>query len=337
MVAAVVAFLVGADVDGGSDEDVVGGVLGDDDAFGIGLGLGDRPLSRVVFEAAAERRLHVLGGEFQHEHQLEVEDVRLALAGVPLALFQGEVDLVVLAAEAGVDLLAAPGARYAAGQGCRVFREQQAWAFGAVRQEQSRHRFEAVVLLVAVKQFDVVVVSVDAEISGRDHDEHVSVGSVAAESAVPFDGGDVRHAGVVHGGVHIAPLEGVEVGVVVASGVRGGGYRHGQVCVVVGLRACGHMGEGVARELHAVDSAGAVLTVELLDIRVFVLRFVVMEGRAVHVGLAQGAHDLREIAQADELVRICHFLSFLSCGWRPTPSRCRTGRCQPTDCRWWLV
>lgn len=134
--------------------------------------------------------------------------------------------------------------------------------------------------------------------------------AIAAESAVALDGGDVRHAGIVHGGVHVAPLEGVEVGVVVAAGVRGSGYRHGQVGVVVGLHARGHVGEGVARELHAVDAAGTVLRIVFANIRVFALRFVVAEGGAVHVGLAQGAHDLSEIAQTDELVRICHFCPF---------------------------
>ena len=219
--------------------DAVGGVLGDDDAFGVGFGLGDGALCGVVLEASAERGLHALGGEFQHEHELEVEDVWLALAGVSLAFLLGEGDLVVLAAEAGIYLLSAPGARNAAGQARTVFRVEQAGTFGAVRQEQAWHRFEAVVLLVAVKQFDVVVVSVDAEISGRDHDENIAVGSIAAESAVALDGGDVRHAGLVHGGVHITPLEGVEVCVVVASRVRCGGHRHGQVGVVVGLHAGG--------------------------------------------------------------------------------------------------
>ena len=57
-------------------------------------------LCGVVLEASAERGLHVLGGEFQHEHELEVEDVWLALAGVSLAFLLGEGDLVVLAAEA---------------------------------------------------------------------------------------------------------------------------------------------------------------------------------------------------------------------------------------------
>lgn len=104
VVAFVVAFRVGADVDGRADVEAVGGAGGDDDAPDVAFSLGDRGLQGVL--PAASEHVGVLGGPFDEEHELDVEVVGLASAGVSLAFEQGVVDGAVLGAEFAVDFAA---------------------------------------------------------------------------------------------------------------------------------------------------------------------------------------------------------------------------------------
>ena len=77
-----------------------------------------------VLPAAAEH-VRVFGGVFDHEHELDVEGVAGAAAGVALALFERVVDGSVLGAEFSVDLLAADRQGSLLGvEGRGVFREQ---------------------------------------------------------------------------------------------------------------------------------------------------------------------------------------------------------------------
>ena len=109
VVAGVVAFLVGADIDGAADVEVVGVAGGDDDALDAGFGIGDGGLRRVL--PAAAEHVRVFGGVFEHEHELDIEGVALAAAGVSLALLERVVDGPVLRAELAVNLDAADGQR----------------------------------------------------------------------------------------------------------------------------------------------------------------------------------------------------------------------------------
>ena len=123
VVVGVVAFLVGADIDGAADVEVVGGAGGDDDALDAGFGLGDGGLLRVL--PAAAEHVRVFGGVFEHEHELDVEGVAGAAAGVALAFLERVVDGSVLGAEFAVDLLAADRQGALLGvEGRGVFREQ---------------------------------------------------------------------------------------------------------------------------------------------------------------------------------------------------------------------
>ena len=109
VVAGVVAFLVGADIDGAADVEAAGGAGGDDDALDAGFGIGDGGLRRVL--PAAAEHVRVFGSVFEHEHELDIEGVALAAAGVSLALLERVVDGPVLRAELAVNLDAADGQR----------------------------------------------------------------------------------------------------------------------------------------------------------------------------------------------------------------------------------
>ena len=122
VVAGIATFAVGADIDGAAYLEAAGGAGGDDDSFGVGFGRRDGGLA-VVVPASAEH-VRVFGGVFDHEHELDIEVVAGAAAGVALALLGRVVDGSVLGAEFSVDLLAADGQWALLGvEGGGVFRE----------------------------------------------------------------------------------------------------------------------------------------------------------------------------------------------------------------------
>ena len=314
VVAGAVAFLVGADVDGAADVEVAGAAGGDDDALDAGFGLGDGGLRRVL--PAAAEHVRVFGGVFEHEHELDVEVVAGAAAGVALAFFERVVDGSVLGAEFSVDLLAADGQGALLGvEGGGVFREQQAWPFAAVGQQHAGQWRIAVVLGVAVQEFVVGARAVELVVSGACHDVHVAIAAVAFEAGVDaVDGGDVGHAVVVHGGVHVPHAEGVQGRVVVAAGLVVGADLDGQVGVVSGLHARWRVAVRVFGEFHAVHLAVLVGGEVAGDVAVFALGAVVLEAHALGgVGVHLG-DELGGVGEGHDLLRVRHDGSFLFIG-----------------------
>lgn len=200
-------------------------------------------------------------------------------------------------------------------EGGGVFREQQAWSFAAVGQQHAGQWCVAVVLGVAVEEFVVGARAVELVVSGACHDVHVAVAAVAFEAGVDaVDGGDVGHAVVVHGGVHVPHAEGVQGRVVVAAGLVVGADLDGQVGVVSGLHAGWRVAVRVFGEFHAVHPAVRVGGHVGGDVPVFALGIVVFELRAAcGVGVDFG-DELGGVLQGHDLLRVRHDGSFLFIG-----------------------
>ena len=315
VVACVVAFAVGADVDVVVDVEScrVGGA--DDDAVRVRFAFGDGGLLGMV-EHAAEH-VAVGGAIFHHEHDLDVCDVGGYEAAVALAEFRGAVDVVVLASEVARRLDAAPAGRLAVGvEACHVFGVQHAGSFRAVRQEQARHRREAGPFAVGDEDLEAGGGLADRVVERRCHDPDEAVAPVLVVMLViSFDRGDVRLAVVADCGVDVHALEGVERAVVVSSCGGVGGFLEDEAGVVACLDAGGAVGCRPFRFLYAVDGAGAVRLPIFGDVRVFA--FGVVAGQcAARVGLADGGVEARgdgagEAVDADDLFGVdCHSCSF---------------------------
>ena len=327
VVACVVAFAVGADVDVVVDVEScrVGGA--DDDAVRVRFAFGDGGLFGMVEHAAED--VAVGGGPFHHEHDLDVSRVGGCEAAVAFAEFRGTVDVVVLASEVARRLDAAPAGRLAVGvEAGHVFGVQHAGSFRAVGQEQAWHRTEAGPFAVGDEDLEAGGGLAYRVVERRGHDPYEAVATVLVVMlVVALDRGDVRLAVVSDGGVDVHALEGVERAVVVASGGGVGGFLDDEAGVVAGLDACGAVGRGPFRFLYAVDGAGAVCLPVFRDVRVFAFG-VVAGQRATRVGLADGGVEARgdgagEAVDADYFLGVdCHSVPF---SWRGGCRRRRTG------------